>query len=126
MFCSRECGCQSGEMRRARRRARELGDGRDRTGLPVAEPAIDVLFRPEEIHRASGVDDVVPPLGCGDEAVEDECVVVRLSVSYLERDRLAAVGHDASIRPSLWKAAQMPKASHAQLAYHHRPSAGTR
>ena len=43
---------------------RELAQLRDsdrRSRIAPAEPAIDVLFRPEEIHRASGEDDVVPP-----------------------------------------------------------------
>ena len=35
-------------------------DRRARLGRPV-EPALDVLFRPEEVHPASGEDDVVPP-----------------------------------------------------------------
>lgn len=38
----------------------------------------------------------------------------------------AQSGHDVSTRPSAPRAAQIPKASHAQLAYHHRSSAYTR
>lgn len=34
--------------------------------------------------------------------------------------------HEHSMSPSTWSAAQMPKASHAQFAYHHRPAARTR
>src|SRR5262245_32864437 len=58
-------------------RFREMGElpDRDRCPLrPAPEPAVDVLFRPEEVHRASGVDDVVPPVSRGDEAVEDEAL----------------------------------------------------
>ncbi len=39
---------------------------------PQLEPPIHVLFRPEEVHRASGEDDVVPPVRGRDEAVEHE------------------------------------------------------
>ena len=48
----------------------QLGDRGCRTGLTVSEPALDVFLRPEEIHGASGEDNVVPPTGCGDKAVE--------------------------------------------------------
>src|SRR5262249_23497658 len=47
-----------------------------RPGRPIAQPAGDVLFRPEEVHRASREDDVVPPSGRRDQAVEQEGVIV--------------------------------------------------
>src|SRR5205823_13218264 len=40
----------------------ELAHRDGRTGLPAAEPAGDVLFRPEEVHPASVEADAVPPL----------------------------------------------------------------
>src|ERR687887_473488 len=55
---------------------REVGElpRRDRRAGFVAvlfEPTGYVLFRPEEIHRASGEDDVVPPPFGGDDDVEE-------------------------------------------------------
>src|SRR4030095_691834 len=67
---------------------RELGHGNRRARRPAGEPALDVLFRPEEVHRASGEDDVVPPLRGRHEAVEDEAVVVRLAAANAETDCL--------------------------------------
>src|SRR5579862_1011716 len=71
---------------------RELDDGKGRTGLTAAEPAHDVLFRPEEVHRRSGEDDVVPPSRRGHLDVEEERLVVGSAVSQLVGERLAAVG----------------------------------
>src|SRR5437016_10647754 len=73
------------------RELRKLRHRDGRAGRPTAEPAGDVLLRPEEIHRASGEDDVVPPVRRGDEAVEEERLVVRALVAHLDDDRLAAV-----------------------------------
>ena len=58
-------------------------------GLPRAEPAGDVLLRPEEIHRASGEDDVVPPLRRRDEAVEEPGGRLGAFAAYRETKRLA-------------------------------------
>src|SRR5438552_3459752 len=74
---------------------REIAERRDRdrrARLAAGEPALDVLLRPEEVHRASGEDDVVPPVRGGHEAVEQEAFVVRLLAAHLNGDRLAAVG----------------------------------
>src|SRR6201993_5575977 len=76
---------------------RELAElaGADRlAGLKAVlfEPSSHVLFRPEEVHRASGEDDVVPPVRGRNEAVEQERPVVRPLVSHLDLDRLATVG----------------------------------
>src|SRR5207248_7780426 len=76
-------------------RVREVAQRRDRdrgAGLAAGEPALDVLFRPEEVHPASGEDDVVPPVRGGDKAVEEEALVARPLAPHLDRDRLAAVG----------------------------------
>src|SRR5918997_6124133 len=53
---------------------------------------LDALFRPEEVHRASGEDDVVPPAGSGDEAVEEQALVVGSPAAHRDRSRLTAVG----------------------------------
>src|SRR4029077_3018420 len=74
------------------RQLRELGDRDRRAGGPAGEPAIYVLLRPEEIHRASGEDDVVPPVRRRDEAMEKERLVVGPLVAHLDLQRLAAVG----------------------------------
>ena len=81
------------------------------------------LFRPEEIHRASGEDDVVPPVRGGNQAMKQEALVIGPLGAYVERDRLTTIragGLDAAIRAH---GAQIPSASHAQLPYHHRPAA---
>src|SRR5207248_2609954 len=66
--------------------------GRNRGArLPPSEPALDVLLRPEEIHRASGEDDVVPPARRGNQAVEEHIVAVLPAPSDLDLDRRAAV-----------------------------------
>lgn len=70
----------------------QLGDGDRRAGSPGTEPAADVLFRPEEIHRASSDDDVVPPSNGWDEAMEPQAFIVRLLIAHLHRDRLTTVG----------------------------------
>jgi hypothetical protein len=51
-----------------------------------------VLSRPEEIHRASGEADVVPPAGGGEEAVEEQAPLVGLPAVHRDRDRFPAVG----------------------------------
>jgi len=50
----------------------DLADRNRRAWLPPAQPSLDVLFRPEEIHCRSCKDDVIPPLSGWDHAVEDE------------------------------------------------------
>jgi hypothetical protein len=50
-----------------------------------------VLFRTEEIHRASGEDDVVPPVGGGNCYVEDVLVGDRALAADVDRDRVAAI-----------------------------------
>ena len=108
---------------------RELGERRHgdrRARLAPCEPALDVLFRPEEVHRPSGEDDVVPPARGRDEAVEDEALVVGTSVADLDLDRARrSRGSSSRSARRCWSAAQMPNASHAQFAYHRRPSAST-
>src|SRR5438045_1203553 len=55
------------------------------------EPARHVLLRPEELHRASGEADVVPPAPGGDNDVEDELDRRRAAGADVHLDRLAAV-----------------------------------
>src|SRR6478672_11872316 len=75
---------------RVREVAQRLGrNGRARRSR--AEPACDVLLRPEEVHRASGEHDVVPPAGSRDEAVEEEIRAVGALVRDADRIGLAAV-----------------------------------
>jgi hypothetical protein len=76
-------------------RVGELAERRHRDRCPPgasSEPSIDVLLRPEEIHGASGEDDVVPPAAGGHEAVEEQALFVQALVPNLEGDRLTAVG----------------------------------
>src|SRR6202011_967500 len=73
---------------------RELAQLRDRdraSRIPPTEPAVDVLFRREEIHRASGEDDVVPPVRGGNQAMEHEALVIGPLIAYVERDRLTTI-----------------------------------
>jgi hypothetical protein len=63
-----------------------------RAWLPRAEPARDVLLRPEEIHRTSGEDDVVPPARRRDETVEEEVGPLDPATRDLHGVRLATVG----------------------------------
>src|SRR2546430_15353948 len=72
----------------------EIAEGlrRDRRAWrPGAEPSCDVLLRPEEIHRTSREDDVVPPVCCGDETVEQQIGAIRPLLDDLDGILLAAV-----------------------------------
>src|SRR6266545_444013 len=51
-----------------------------------------MLLRPEEIHRRSREDDVVPPLPCRDEHVEQVIALHRLLIAHIHGERLAAIG----------------------------------
>src|SRR5712692_2905088 len=78
-------------------RVRELArlrraDRRDGLVAVLLEPAGGVLIRPEEVHRASGEDDVVPPVLGGYEDVDGVVVGDRPLPDDVELDRLAAVG----------------------------------
>src|SRR5712691_10326623 len=73
----------------------ELAQLRDRnrgTGAPPCEPACDVLLRPEEVHPASGEDDVLPPPLGGDEAMEEQGRIVWPFAAHGHRQSAAAVG----------------------------------
>ena len=118
-FCSRVCGCQSGRGGRcyqACASSESLAHGDRCARLATGEPAGDVLFRPEEIHLASGEADVVPPVRRRDEAMEE-----RVSCSRAARSQTSKLigspqsGQVLSTRPSVRSAARMPIASHAQL-----------
>src|SRR5206468_1281991 len=76
------CMREVAQCRRGNRRAR----------LPRAEPSCDVLLRPEEIHNASGEDDVVPPVHCGYKAMEQQIGTVDRLLDDLDYIRLAAIG----------------------------------
>ena len=69
----------------------ERGDGDGRAPVAIAEPALNVLLRPEEIHRASGEHDVVPPVRGGDQAVKEQALIGRALLAHVDRERLAAV-----------------------------------
>ena len=57
----------------------------------AVEPALEVLLRPEEDHRASGEADVVPPAACGNENVAQEVGAPdELAVTYDELERIPA------------------------------------
>jgi hypothetical protein len=51
-----------------------------------------MFLRPEEVHRASGEDDVVPPLRSRDQAVEDLTLGIRALVVYVDGDGIPAIG----------------------------------
>ena len=70
----------------------ELSDGNGRPRPASTEPSSNVFLRPEEIHRASGIDDVLPPCGRGHEAVKEQRLVVRPLVFDRNADRVAAIG----------------------------------
>ena len=75
-------------------RKAELHDIEDWNGhswLASSEPSRNVLFRPEEIHRCSREDDVVPPLARRDQAVEQQACVIRSPVLHFNRHSLTAV-----------------------------------
>src|SRR5205085_7835321 len=61
----------------------------------LLEPSSYVLLRPEEMHRASGEDDVVPPVRGRHDNVEDVFVGEGPFVADVDLDRLAAVGTGA-------------------------------
>lgn len=74
-------------------------DRRSRT--PACQPPCYMLFRPEEVHRASGEDDVVPPLRSRHQTVEDQFRHVRTLIADEDGHGFAAVpagGFDPSIR----------------------------
>jgi hypothetical protein len=50
-----------------------------------------VLSRPEEVHRASSKDNVIPPSGCGDEAVEEQAFLIRTVIPHGNPQRFTAV-----------------------------------
>ena len=70
----------------------QLGDADGCAGSSRPEPATDVLFRPEEIHRASSENDVVPPSNSWDHAMEQQAFIARQLIAHLHHDRLTAVG----------------------------------
>ncbi len=69
----------------------QLGGAERGAWFPTVEPSHHMLLRPEEVHRASGEDDVVPPGGCRNEAVEEQAFVAWSRRAYLALDGLIAV-----------------------------------
>src|SRR5579862_143734 len=69
----------------------QLLDGERRSRRSRTEPAPDVLFRPEEVHPASGKDDVVPPPRRREEAVEERSGGLHRCSLDLPTHRLPAV-----------------------------------
>ena len=74
------------------RQLAQLRDADCRTGSSRTEPATNVLFRPEEVHRASSEDDVVPPSNRWDHTMEQQAFIVWPLIAHVDRDRLTAVG----------------------------------
>src|SRR5579872_1247743 len=72
----------------------EFGDGKRRARGTAAEPGRDVLLRPEEVHRASGKDDVIPPMLSRHEAMKQQLRAIHLLRPYVEPQRLATIGAD--------------------------------
>src|SRR6266446_1443377 len=66
----------------------QLRYGKRPSRFAPGQPARDVLFRPEEIHRASGEADVAPPVRRRNEAVEEQLA----GPVALDGECLAAVG----------------------------------
>ena len=65
---------------------------RDRRSCDTpAKPAFDVFLRPEEVHRCSSEDNVVPPTRRWEQAMEQHARVVRLLVVYIDGNGFAAV-----------------------------------
>src|SRR2546423_5383266 len=67
------------------------GGWRSRAAWSTGEPAIDVLFRPKETHRASGEDRVVPPAGRWDQAMKDGVGRPRTFLSDVDSNRFVAI-----------------------------------
>ena len=81
------------------REAPDLLERHDRAArhLPLAAPALHVLFRPEEQNRRSRVGDVLPEPPRRDEVVDDS-VALHTAVANRHRDWLAAI---RAARPAL-------------------------
>ena len=68
------------------RQLAELGHRDDCSGITCPEPSLDVLFRPEEIHRVSGEDDVVPPARSGNQRMKEKTLVIDPLFVHFDRD----------------------------------------
>src|SRR5207249_4795015 len=90
-------------------RPRELPPGLERQRLRIREsariaPVTGVLFRPEEEHRRSGEDDVLPPLARGqgelhDDAVERADRIAREPYFEGNAAHVGAVAEDDAVGP---------------------------
>lgn len=59
--------------------------------VPLPAPVVNMLLRPEEQHRLSGVDEVVPPVAGRDGEVDDAFGGGQFAAFYAELHALAAV-----------------------------------
>ncbi len=64
----------------------ELDESENRPlGKPTSfTPLCQCLFRPEEQHGRSGVQDVIPPLGRRHREMDDTCFRDRLPIAYFQ------------------------------------------
>src|SRR5579859_6954237 len=63
----------------------DLSDWNCDSRLTSSQPPRNMLLRPEEVHRRSSENDVVPPLACRDQAVEQQACVIGAPASQLNR-----------------------------------------
>jgi hypothetical protein len=77
-------------------------------------PTIDVFFRPEEEHGASGEPNVVPPVVGGNGEMNDPFAVHEDAIPNFEPHSVAAITARRSDH-GLPSAAQMPSASQMQM-----------
>jgi hypothetical protein len=70
----------------------QLRDRERCSRLARSKPPLDVLFRPEEVHRASGEDDVVPPVRSRNQAMEQQAFVVDPLVAEFQGNGFTTFG----------------------------------
>jgi hypothetical protein len=107
---------------------REFGQLPDRDGGARGtgpQPAFDVFFRPEEVHRTSGECDLVPPVRGRDEAMEQQARVVGAPPGHVDRDRFPTIRAGAIDPPIHPQRSQDPESIPGAIA-DQRPSARTR
>lgn len=68
------------------RQALRLFQGQQRSALqfPLLTPMINMLFRPEEEHRLSVEDDVIPPVMGRDSKMDQAGVALDLAIDYAQ------------------------------------------
>lgn len=94
-------------------------------GVQGMASSLDVLLATEEQHRASRVDDVLPPASGGDGKVDHGIDRVQSAVGDIEDDRLLAV-RARGLHPAFAAESDTtPKASQMQLPKYWRPATST-